>query len=66
MQAFYTAFRSEMTQQLGLSDEQLSFYSPMTPKRPIDMANAKPLSAWTQAREVPTAAAAQQEHDNEG
>ena len=58
MQAFYAAFRREMTQQLGLADEkQLSFYSPMTPKRTIDMTSAGPLSAWSRsAQEAPGSA----------
>jgi len=48
LQAFYSAFRHEMSQELGLSDEkQLSLYSPMTPKRTFDAANIGPLSAWS-------------------
>ena len=48
LQAFYKSFRSHMCQQLGLPDEKtLSLYSPMTPKRSLDVANLQPLSAWS-------------------
>lgn len=46
-QAFYASFRREFSAQLGLADEkQLSFYSPMQPRRQLDVASMAPAAGF--------------------
>ena len=45
---FYTAFRSQVSQQLGMADySQLSLFSPMQPRRTLPPSSNEPLSYWS-------------------